>query len=273
VEVARWLAEAPRPALLKCFAGAALRLAGAARAAGLDLGGKVIFAGGEPLGETRRRILAEAGLSVFARYAATETGFLAGACPLGAGGGDMHLYADLAALVNGQPDGVPGPLAVTALSLQAPLVLLNVELGDHGALRRRPCECALGRAGLDWRVAEVHSPDKIVADGVKLGEVDFTRLVEEAVCRLGGGPDDFQIWLGRQADGAERPAVVLAPYSPVDPAALRARLRQSLPQLSGGALAARLWIDGGGMEVKRRPLVPGAGHKISRVVRRATDES
>lgn len=273
VEVARWLAEAPRPALLKCFAGAALRVAGAARAAGLDLGGKVIFAGGEPLGETRRRILAEAGLSVYARYAATETGFLAGACPLGAGGGDMHLYADLAALVNGQPDGVPGPLAVTALSLAAPLVLLNVELGDHGALRRRPCECALGRAGLDWRVAEVHSPDKIVADGVKLGEVDFTRLVEEAVCRLGGGPDDFQIWLGRQADGAERPAVVLAPYSPVEPAALRARLRQSLPQLSGGALAARLWIDGGGMEVKRRPLVPGAGHKISRVVRRATDES
>jgi hypothetical protein len=273
VEVARWLAEAPRPALLKCFAGAALRVAAAARAAGLDLGGKVIFAGGEPLGEARRRFLAEAGLSVYARYAATETGFLAGACPLGAGGGDMHLYADLAALVNGQPEGVSGPLAVTALSLAAPLVLLNVELGDHGALRRRPCECALGRAGLDWRVSEVHSPDKIVAEGVKLGEVDFTRLVEEAVRRLGGGPDDFQIWLARQADGAERPAVVLAPDSPVEPAALRARLRQSLPGLSGGALAARLWIDGGGMEVKRGPLVPGAGHKMSRVVRRATDES
>ncbi len=278
-EVARWLAEAPRPALLKCFASAALRVAGAARAAGLDLAGKVVFAGGEPLGEARRRFLDQAGLRVYARYAATETGFLAGACPLGAGGGDMHLYADRAALVNGQPDGQPGPLAVTSLSLEAPLVLLNVELGDHGVLRRQPCECALGRAGLDWRVAEVHSPEKIVAEGVKLGEVDFTRLVEEAVRDLGGGPDDFQIWLGERADGAAGPAVVLAPHSAVEPAALRARLRQRLPELSGGALAARLWLDGGGMEVERRPLAPGAGHKMSRVVRqppagrRAGDEA
>jgi hypothetical protein len=266
-EVARWLAAAPRPALLKCFASAALRVAGAALAEGLDLGGKVVFAGGEPLGEARRQFLARAGLRAYARYAATETGFLAGACPLGASGGDMHLYADRAALVNGQPDGLSGPLAVTSLSLQAPLVLLNVELGDHGVLRRQPCECALGRAGLDWRVAEVHSPGKIAAEGVKLGEIDFTRLVEEAVRDLGGGPDDFQIWLGEPADGGARPAVVLAPHAPIEAAALRARLRQSLPRLSGGALAVHLWLDGGGLQVERRPLVPGAGHKMSRVVR------
>lgn len=266
-EVARWLAAAPRPALLKCFASAALHVAAAARAEGLDLAGKVVFAGGEPLSEARRRALAGAGLRAYARYAATETGFLAGACPLGAGAGDMHLYADRAALVNGKPDGVPGPLAVTSLSLAAPLVLLNVELGDHGVLRRQPCECALGRAGLEWRVAEVHSPEKIAAEGVKLGEVDFTRLVEEAVRDLGGGPDDFQLWLGEQANGGTRPAVVLAPHAAIEPAALRARLRLSLPRLSGGALAALLWLDGGALEVVRRPLAPGAGHKMRRVVR------
>ncbi|MBV8202406.1 MAG: hypothetical protein JOZ15_17450 [Acidobacteria bacterium] len=265
--VARWLAAAPRPALLKCFASAALRVADAARTAGLDLAGTVIFAGGEPLGETRRRGLARAGVRAYARYAATETGLLAGACPLGIHGGDMHLYADRAALVDGQPDGLSGPLAVTSLSLQAPLVLLNVELGDHGVLRREPCECALARAGLDWRVAAVHSPEKIAAEGVKLGEIDFTRLVEEAVRGLGGGPDDFQIWLGGQADGGASPAVVLAPEAPVEPAALRARLRQSLPRLAGGALAVHLWLDGGALRVERRPLAPGAGHKMSRVVR------
>jgi hypothetical protein len=266
-EVARWLAEAPGPALLKCFASAALRVAGAARSEGLDLAGKVVFAGGEPLGEAGRRFLAGAGLRAYARYAATETGFLAGACPWSESGADMHLYADRVALVNGQPEGLPGPLAVTSLSLAAPLVLLNVELGDHGTLRRRPCECALGRAGLDWRVADVHSPEKIAAEGVKLGEVDLTRLVEEAVRDLGGGPDDFQIWLGEQADGGARPAVVLAPHAPIEPAALRARLRQSLPRLSGGALAAHLWLDGGALRVERRPLAPGAGHKLRRVVR------
>jgi hypothetical protein len=268
-EVARWLAEAPRPALLKCFASAALRVASAARAAGLDLAGKVVFAGGEPLGDARRRFLAEAGLRVYARYAATETGFLAGACPLGSGGSDMHLYADRAALINGQPDGHPGALAVTSLSLDAPLVLLNVELGDHGTLRRQPCDCALGRAGLDRRVADVHSPEKIAAEGVKLGEIDFTLLVADAVRDLGGGPDDFQIWLGEQANGTARPAVVLAPHCAVEPAALRARLRQKLPELSGGALAAHLWLDGGGLTVERRPLAPGSGHKMLRVVRQA----
>lgn len=278
VEVARWLAAAPGPALLKCFAGAAQRVAGAARAAGLDLDGKVVFAGGEPLGEARRRVLARAGLRAYGRYAATETGFLAGACPLGASGADMHLYAGQAALVNGRPEGVSGPLAVTSLTLAAPLVLLNVELGDHGVLRREPCACALGRAGLDWRVAEVQSPEKIAAEGVKLGEVDFTRLVAEAVHDLGGGPDDFQIWLGEQEDAPDvagagaRPAVVLAPDAPIEPAALRARLRQGLPRLSGGALAALLWIDAGGLRVERRPLVAGAGHKLLRVVRRAAME-
>ena len=268
-EVARWLAGEPRPALLKCFASAALRLASAARDEGLDLSGKVVFAGGEPLDEARRRFLAQAGLGVYARYAATETGFLAGACPLGASGADMHLYADRVALINGRADGLTGPLAVTSLSLAAPLVLLNVELGDHGVLRRQPCECALGRAGLDWRVAEVHSPAKIAAEGVKLGEVDFTRLVEAAVRDLGGGPDDFQIWLGDGADGATRPAVVLAPHAPIEPAALRTRLRQRLPELSGGALAVHLWLDGGGLAVERRPLAPGPGQKMRRVVRQA----
>jgi SAM-dependent methyltransferase len=268
-EVARWLAGEPTPALLKCFASAALRLASAAREEGLDLAGNVVFAGGEPLTAARRRFLAQSGLQVYARYAATETGFLAGACPHGASGADMHLYADRVALINGQPDGLPGPLAVTSLSLAAPLVLLNVELGDHGTLRRQPCGCALGRAGLDWRVAEVHSPAKIAAEGVKLGEVDFTRLVEAAVRDLGGGPDDFQIWLGEREDGAARPAVVLAPHAPIEPAALRTRLRQRLPELSGGALAAHLWLDGGGLAVERRPLAPGPGQKMRRIVRQA----
>ena len=118
-------------------------------------------------------------------------------------------------------------------------------------------------------MADVHSPEKIAAEGVKLGEVDFTRLVEEVVCDLGGGPDDFQVWLGEQEEGAGRLAVVLAPQCGVATAALRTRLRQRLPELSGGALAAHLWLDGGGLAVERRALLPGAGHKMRRVVRQA----
>ncbi|HLX07478.1 MAG TPA: hypothetical protein VKY89_06410 [Thermoanaerobaculia bacterium] len=262
-EVARWLAESPRPAVLKCFASAAMRLAGAAAAAGLELSRHLVFAGGEPLTAERRDFMARCGLRVFARYAATETGFVAGACPAGASGGDMHLYADRLAVIAGER----GALAFTSLSLAAPKVLFNVELGDHGLLRRQACDCALGRAGLVWRVDEVHSPAKIALDGVKLGEVDFTSLVAGVVRELGGGDDDFQIWLGASTSGAA-PKVVLSPQARIEPAALRDGLRRRLPGLAGGgALAAALWCDAGALAVERLPLRLGPDAKLRRLVR------
>jgi hypothetical protein len=263
-EVARWLADSPRPAVLKCFVSGALRVAAAAAAAGLDLSRHLVLAGGEPLTAERRDLLARAGLRVYARYAATETGFVAGACPAGASGGDMHLYADRLAVVATER----GALAFTSLSLAAPKVLLNVELGDHGRLRRQPCDCALGREGLAWRVAEVHSPAKIALEGVKIGEVDFTDLVAGVVRELGGGADDFQIWLGEGTNGAARPKVVLSPQAPIEPAALRDGLRRRLPGLAGGgSLAAALWCDAGALAVERLPLRLGPDAKLRRLVR------
>ena len=268
-EVARWLASAPQPAVLKCFASSALRVASAAVAAGLDLSRSVVFAGGEPLTLARREFLARSGLRAFARYAATETGFIAGACPHGEDGGEMHLYSDRLAVIGPEPEGPAAPFAFTVLSLAAPKVLLNVELGDHGRLRRRSCGCALGRAGLAWHLRDVHSPAKIAAEGVKLGEIDFARLVEEAARDLGGAPDDLQIWLGLDsgAGGASRITLVLAPGSPIDPDALQSRLRELLPQLPGGALASRLWFEGGALTIERRPLRLGPGQKMRRIVR------
>jgi hypothetical protein len=272
-EVAGWLARSPRPAVLKCFASSALRVASAATAAGQDLSRSVVFAGGEPLTGERRDFLARAGLRVYARYAATETGFIAGACPFGENGGEMHLYGDRLALIGPEPDGPAAPFAFTTLSLAAPKVLLNVELGDQGRLRRRPCGCPLGRAGLSWHVRDVHSPAKIAAEGVKLGELDFARLVEEAARDLGGNPDELQIWLGSGAGGASQLTLVLAPGAPIDPEALQRRLRERLPSLTGGALAAKLWFDSGALTVERRPLRLGPGQKMRRIVRDGSSDA
>jgi hypothetical protein len=278
-EIARWLAASRRPgrpAVLKCFASAALRVAGAAAAAGIDLSGNVVLAGGEPLTERRRDFLARAGLRVYGRYAATETGFVAGACPLAADGGDMHLYGDRLAVIaagggaaagGGRDQGDQGALAFTSLSLAAPKVLLNVEIGDHGMLRRRPCDCLLGQAGLVWRVSEVHSPAKVAAEGVKLGDLELASLVEAAVIASGGSPDDFQIWLDESESGASRLTVALAPQAAVDLEALRRGVRERLPSLAGGALAVKLWLDAGVLAVERRALRHGPGGKMRRVVR------
>jgi hypothetical protein len=273
-EVAGWLARGPQPAALKCFASSALRVASAAVAGGLDLSRSVVFAGGEPLTAARRDFLARAGLRVYARYAATETGFIAGACPCGEDGGEMHLYGDRLALIGPEPDGPAAPFAFTTLSLAAPKVLLNVELGDQGRLRRRSCDCSLGRAGLSWHVRDVHSPAKIAAEGVKLGELDFARLVDEAARDLGGNPDELQIWLGAGAGGASRLTLVLAPGAAIDPAALERRLRDRLPDLpGGGALAAKLWFDSGVLTIERRPLRLGPGQKMQRIVREAREDA
>jgi hypothetical protein len=273
-EVAGWLARASQPAVLKCFASSALRVASAAVTAGLDLSRSVVFAGGEPLTAARREFLARAGLRVYARYAATETGFIAGACPFGEDGGEMHLYGDRLALIGPEPDGPAAPFAFTTLSLAAPKVLLNVELGDQGRLRQRSCDCPLGRAGLAWHVRDVHSPAKIAAEGVKLGELDFARLVEEAVRDLGGNPDELQIWLGASTGGASRLTLVLAPGATIDPAALEGRLRDRLPDLpGGGALAAKLWFDSGVLTIERRPLRLGPGQKMQRIVREAREDA
>jgi hypothetical protein len=271
-EIARWLASAPRPAVVKCFTTSALRIAAAARAEGLDLSGQICLAGGEPLNEARRRFLEQAGLRTFARYAATETGFLGGACPESPHGADMHLFADRVALINTPGTSGSGPVAVTTLSSHAPLVLLNVELGDHARLRRAPCSCVLGQAGLEWRVSDVESPEKIAAEGLKLGTVDFTELVAAVVYDLGGAPDDFQICLEELADGATRPTVAISPESSVAPAEVRTQLRRRLGDLPGGALASDLWLDTGALRVEHRPLVLGAGFKTQRVVRRAGSE-
>jgi hypothetical protein len=179
------------------------------------------------------------------------------------------------AVIGPDPDGPAEPFAFTVLSLAAPKVLLNVELGDHGRLRRRLCECALGRAGLAWHLRDVHSPAKIAAEGVKLGELDFARLVEEAARDLGAPPDDLQIWLGAdsEAGGASRITLVLAPGSPIDPEALQSRLRELLPSLPGGSLASRLWFEGGALTIERRPLRLGPGQKMRRIVREGRDDA
>jgi hypothetical protein len=271
-EVARWLAGSSQPAALKCFASSALRVAGAAVAAGLDLSRSVVFAGGEPLTAARRDYLAACGLRVYARYAATEAGFIGGACPHGEDGGEMHLYADRLAVVGPEPGGEAAPFAFTSLSLAAPKVLLNVELGDHGRLRLRDCGCALGRAGLGLHLRDVHSPAKIALEGVKLGELDVTRLAEEAMRDLGGNPDEMQLWLGSGTGGASRLTLVLAPGAAIDPAALERRLRERLAGFpGGGALAARLWFESGALTIERRPLRLGPGQKMQRVIRDESD--
>jgi phenylacetate-CoA ligase len=137
--------------------------AAAARVAGYAPGRdfpalRALFVGGEPLSRARRARIGEIwSAAVVEEYGATETGSLAGECPLG----QLHLWADRAVFeVHDPRTGVTGvdgrgQLVVTPLFRQAmPLLRYNIE--DEVEVSYEQCACGwhlptvrvLGRSGL-----------------------------------------------------------------------------------------------------------------------------
>jgi hypothetical protein len=269
--IAEWLAEGVRRGqrrVLKTFASSAARVARAALAGGLDLRGQLVFAGGEPLTADRLSLLRAVGLVALPRYAATETGMIAGACGDAARAGEMHLYLDrLAVLADGVPVAPPpspaitGMLAFTSLAASAPLVLLNAELGDHGALRRGACGCALGAAGCLQRISDVTSPEKFAAEGVKLLAMQLAEEARRLVSSEGGTADDVQVWW-RESDSAPgRLTVAVDPRVRLDAARFEREFLARVAALSGGSLAAHLWQQAGTIRIVRAQPRPGPGAK------------
>ena len=126
--------------------------------------------GGEPTTAARRSAVEAAGAVALPRMGATETDILAYACAHPEAPDDMHFLEDRHALVQpgpgqGQP-GVPDDaMLLTSLLDSAPLVLLNVCMGDRATLVRRTCGCGLDRDGGSLHVHGVRSFEKLTAGG------------------------------------------------------------------------------------------------------------
>jgi hypothetical protein len=263
--VVRWLA-ATRNGVLKTFATSAVRVAEAARRAGVDLAGTTIFAGGEPLTDRRRRFIESSGARVFGRYVTTETGWVAGACPHAPSPAHLHLYTDRLAVVAG--DG--GRLLFTTTAASAGKQLLNTDLGDAGALGERRCACPFGAAGLDAELSAVHGQDKLTGDGMTVARAVLADVVDEVLTGAGGAPDAFQLVEEEDERGGSRLAIVLSPaVDGVGEDELVERVLERLPAHGPAeALAARFWGADGTIEVRREQPVPSDGMKLPRFARR-----
>ena len=262
--VARWLAEragSGSGAVLKAYASAAVRVAAAARQAGLNLAGSVIFTGGEPLTESRRRFIEATGARVFPRYVTTEVGLMAGACPQRQATDEMHLYLDRLAVVPAPGDH--RGLLFTTLSPHAGKVLLNADLGDTGTLGRRSCTCTLGQLGLDLLVREVRSAAKLMGEGVKMAASEMDALVGPLVEAAGGGPDDYQFW--EEEDATGRTQLVIAVHPAVAHLDERGFVGQLIAELKRqplrGNLTAQLWEQGATVRIVRQAPLASRGHK------------
>jgi hypothetical protein len=228
--IARWMQETLRsgatPHLLT-FASSAAALASAAFAAGLDLGGAQFTVGGEPVTETRLAAVRRVGAHAVPIYGTAETDVIGHGCLDPAAPDEVHLLHDLHALIQAGSDGPgrgipPGALFITSLRPTAPLVLLNVALGDQASLARRACSCPLQKLGWTTHLASVRSYEKLTAGGMTFLDTDLIRVLEETLpARFGGGPTDYQIVEEEAGDGRSRLRLLVHPaVGPVEPGTL-----------------------------------------------------
>ena len=147
----------------------------------------LVKVGGQTLIERQIRTLRRAGIDARPRYSSIECGPIGHACLRPSAPDDVHLLHDLHPLV--QRAG--GDLLVSSLRMSAPLVLLNVSLGDRATIGQRACGCPMERLRWTTHLSEIHSVEKMTAAGMTFLDADLVRVLEEVLPgRFGGGPAD-----------------------------------------------------------------------------------
>jgi hypothetical protein len=176
--VGRWMAEVVsrgRTPWIRTFPSSAVRACQAALDAGIDLTGARFTVAGEPVTDAKLQTIRRSGAQATPRYGTMETGTLAWACLAPQRADEMHVFHDLHALV--QPEGDPA-LFVTSLRLAAPLIMLNLSMGDQATLGLRACGCPLERYGWTTHVQDVQSREKLTAGGMTFYDVDVVRILD-----------------------------------------------------------------------------------------------
>ena len=270
--ILRWMADVLRSGgtpYLVGYGSALVRLCEAARDSGVELAGARVHAVGEPLTATRLGALREARVGVSVSYGSADVGPLAYSCLSPEAPDDVHLFHDLVAVIQPEPGKGAGPrprsLLVSTLSGAAPLVLLNVSLGDEAIRTERRCRCPLERLGWITHLHTIRSYEKLTAGGMTFLDADLVRVLEETLpARFGGGPMDYQ--LVEQEGAGGRPVLRLLVHprvGPLDAAALVAAFLRAIGARSDGERVMELvWREADLVAVERRPPLATTSGKI-----------
>ena len=122
------------------------------------------------------------------------------------------------------PGFPPRALLLTPVSPTAPLVALNLSLGDQAYLDQRDCGCPYQRTGWTTHLRDIESFEKLKAGGMTFLDTDVIRILEaDLPARFGGGPTDYQLLEEDDAGGHPRVVLVVRPeVGPLDPGAVTA---------------------------------------------------
>jgi hypothetical protein len=262
--ITRWMVgclRAGQTPHLFAFASSAVRLSRAALDAGLDLRGAQFTLTGEPLTPARLAVIHRAGANAQPRYATTESGAIGFGCLAPEAADDVHVLDDLHAVV--QPDGSGSgsgrggkPIFLSSLRPTAPVILLNVSMGDQAQMVRRRCGCPLEELGWPTHLHTIRSQEKLTAGGMTLLDTDAIRVLEEILpARFGGGPTDYQLVEEEGEEGRPRLRLLVHPaLGPLDAEAVSGVLLDALATGEGPErVLVRVWREAGLLRVDREP--------------------
>jgi hypothetical protein len=156
-------------------------------------------------------------------------------------------------------------LLITSLRMRAPIVLLNVSLGDEAMLEPRACGCPLERYGWLTHAHTIRSFEKLTAAGMSFLDVDAIRVLEEVLpTRFGGSAGDYQLAEEETTDGASRLVLHVHPaVGLIDDQAVAAAFLDGLGHGEDAKyVMAQYWRDTRLLRVERRPPVTTGTAKI-----------
>lgn len=271
IEVARWAAEAAAEhgaCMVNAPVSRALRVALAAREAGLNFSGVTFATAGEAPTPAKIAGIESSGAKYFTTYGLAELGRLGMGCVNRASINDLHIMHDGFELFSA-PHTVEGTdievdaLNITSLLLTTPRILINAEMDDYGIVEERDCGCPLGELGYRWHVREIHSYRKLTGEGVSLVGGELIDIIERLLpARFGGSALDYQIMEEEDQQGFTRlsllvsPRVQIADESQVIPAVMT-ELRRSSDMADS---ARNVWSQTNTLQLKRQdPVWTGRG--------------
>jgi hypothetical protein len=220
VSIARWMQQARQAGAtphLKAYVTVAMKLCEAAAEVGIELAGAQLTLTGEPLTGARLETFARYGVAAASDYGSNETGQVGEPCGAPGAPDDVHLLDDLHAVIQpgaaGQAHGFPPrALLITSLRPTAPIVLLNVSMGDEAWVTARSCGCALEVAGLRRHLHAVRSFEKLMIAGRTFLDADVVHVLEELLpARFGGTPAHYQLVESEGAAGEARLTILVDP--------------------------------------------------------------
>jgi hypothetical protein len=146
-------------------------------------------------------------------------------------------------------------MLLSSLLPSAPILLLNVSMGDQAEVVRRGCGCGLERDGWTLHIRAVRSFEKLTAGGITLLDADVIRVLEQVLpARFGGRPIDYQL-PERLDDDRARPEIRLLVSPEVGPLDLELVADVFLHAIGGGGDGERLmelqWRGGNILKVVR----------------------